>query len=234
MMKKFNEDYFRGRGSGYKRGYEVIEKQVKTFIWPFVLKYVKPCPSMKVLDIGCAYGYLLRLFDDVGCETYGIDVSEYAIEQARRITKARLYVWDVDRGLPMFHDDFFDLVTMLHVIEHLCSPYNVLKEVHRVLRPEGKLVVSTPNLNAIARLLLKLIGREKEWYGFRDETHIYLFTPLSLRFLVKRCGFKVLAVEAPLMPLRKAPRIINKIVNGFNLGGTVFVIAEKRGNKCTC
>ncbi|RLF01111.1 MAG: hypothetical protein DRJ59_06715 [Thermoprotei archaeon] len=117
---------------------------------------------MRVLDIGCAYGYLLRLFDNAGCETYGIDISEYAIKQARRITRAKLYAWDVDRGLPMFQDNFFDLITILHVIEHLHSPYNVLKEVHRVLKPKGKLIIGTPNLNAIARLLLKLIRRENE------------------------------------------------------------------------
>ena len=220
---------FRGKSSGYKRGYEVIEDQVKTFIGPFVSKYVDPYPGMRILDIGCAYGYLLRLFDDAGCETYGIDISEYAIKQARRITRAKLYAWDVDRGLPMFQDDFFDLVTILHVIEHLHSPYNVLKEVHRVLKPKGKLIIGTPNLNAIARLLLKLIRRENEWYGFRDETHIYLFTPLNIRFLVERSGFKVLAVEAPLMPLRRLPRIIDKVVSKFNLGGTVFIVAEERG-----
>lgn len=56
-----------------------------------------------------------------------------------------------------------------------------------------------------------------------------MFTPLSLRFLVERCGFRVLAVEAPLMPLRKAPRIINKIANKFKLGGIVFLVAVKRG-----
>ena len=226
----FGKDYFKGKGSGYKKGYEIIWYQMFEFVFPLIRRHVKVCRGMRVLDIGCAYGYLLRLFDDVGCETYGIDISEHAIEQARKITKAKLYVWDVENGLPMFQDNFFDLITMLHVIEHLHSPYNVLKEMYRILKSRGKLIVGTPNLNAIARLLLKLIGREREWYGFRDETHIYLFTPLSLRFLIERCGFKVLAVEAPLMPLRKAPRIINKIIiNKFNLGGTVFVIAEKQG-----
>ena len=218
-----------GKGSNYERGYEVIQRHIREFVFPLIKKHVEVREGMRVLDIGCAYGYLLSLFDNAMCETYGIDISEYAIEQARRITRAKLYVCDADRGLPMFQDDFFDLIIMLHVIEHLRSPYNVLKEVYRVLKPRSTLIVSTPNLNAIARLLLKLIKRENEWHGFRDETHIYLFTPLSIRFLVERSGFKVLAVEAPLMPLRKAPRIINKIVNRFNLGGTVFVIAEKQG-----
>ncbi|RLE99255.1 MAG: hypothetical protein DRJ59_08125 [Thermoprotei archaeon] len=52
----------------------------------------------------------------------------YAIKQAQRITKAKLYVWDVERGLSVFSDNFFDLVIILHVIEHLRSPYNALKE----------------------------------------------------------------------------------------------------------
>ena len=126
---KFNGSYFRGKDSSYRRGYEIIEAQIKNFVWPLILKYIDLQSGVKVLDVGCAYGYLLTLFDSVGCETYGVDVSEHAIEQARSITKAKLYVSDIEKWFANVQDNFFDLITMLHVIEHLRSPYNVLKEI---------------------------------------------------------------------------------------------------------
>jgi len=218
----FNEAYFRGVGSGYKEGYETIRKQVDTFTWPLILSHVPIIPGMRVLDIGCAYGYLLKKFDEVGCETYGVDISKHAIEMARKETRATLYVHDVDKGLPMFSDEYFDLVTMIHVIEHLDSPYNVLREIRRVLKLRGRLVVLTPNLNSLARYLLKILRREYKWYGFTDITHKYLFTLASLKLLVERAGFRVITATAPFMPLKRL-----SIVSRLGLGGSIFLLAEK-------
>ncbi|RLE99254.1 MAG: hypothetical protein DRJ59_08120 [Thermoprotei archaeon] len=46
-------------------------------------KYVNPYPDMRILDIGCAYGYLLRFFDDAGCKIYGIDTSGMLLSRHR-------------------------------------------------------------------------------------------------------------------------------------------------------
>jgi len=188
----FDEAYFRGVGSGYKEGYETMRRQIDTFIWPLILRSHPIVPGMRVLDT------------------------------ARKETRATLYVHDVDKGLPMFSDEYFDLVTMIHVIEHLDSPYNVLKEIHRILKPGGKLIILTPNLNSLVRYLLKVMKKEHEWYGFMDITHKYLFTPASLKFLVERAGFRVITVTAPFMSLKRLP-----IVDKLGFGGSILLVARK-------
>ncbi|MCQ6254489.1 class I SAM-dependent methyltransferase [Methanocaldococcus sp.] len=222
-MKPFSKEYFEGGKQSNYRSYKNWEKVIRGIYFSEVLKNVN-VRGARVLDIGCAYGYFLKCCDEIGCETYGIDISEYAINQAKKETNAKLFVHDVDKGLPMFEDDSFDLVTMFDVIEHLHSPYFVLKEIYRVLKVSGKIIITTPNLNAIDRFLKKVLRKEKTWHGFRDKTHLYLFTPSSLRFLVERVGFKVVKLETPFHPLLKP---LQKIVNKTGLGGQIWLVGEK-------
>jgi len=55
------------------------------------------------------------------------------------------YEYDVDKGLP-FSDSFFDAVTCIAVLEHVFNPPNVLNEIHRVLKPNGFLIMQVPNV----------------------------------------------------------------------------------------
>jgi 2-polyprenyl-3-methyl-5-hydroxy-6-metoxy-1,4-benzoquinol methylase len=221
----YGKRYFEGKRYSNYASYKdekIIVMRKKYF--PKILQDITLSKGMRVLDIGCAYGYFLKLCDEVGCETYGIDISKYAINHAKKETKAKLFLHDVNKGLPMFTNDFFDLVTMFDVIEHLTSPFLTLKELHRVLKPGGWLVITTPNLNSIERYLKKLFGKEKEWHGYYDKTHLYLFTPVSLNFLVERSGFKIVKTETPFHPL---PEFIQKIVNKTSLGGQIWLVGKK-------
>lgn len=215
-MKK---DYIETKQGMYKS----IEL-LKNYYMSKILKHIDTLPGMRVLDIGCGYGYLLKLFDELGFETYGIDISEDAIKKARKITKAKVFVYDVNNGLSIFSDEFFDLITLFDVIEHLYSPYNVLKETHRILKKGGKIFITTPNLNSIVRLIKKFLKKEELWYAYTDPTHVYLFTPSSLRFLVRRIGFKIVELETPFYLL---PKSLQKIFNKSGLGGQIWLVASK-------
>lgn len=197
------------------------EEIIKKFYFPKAIIQQGIRKGSRILDIGCGYGYFLKICDEYGLETYGIDISEYAINEARKIIRAKLYLHDVDEGLEMFEDEFFDIVTLFDVIEHLLCPYKVLKEAHRVLKKNGKIIITTPNLNAIAR-----IWKRDRWHGFRDPTHLYLFTPSSIKFLVERAGFKVVRTEA-VFHFLALPNFIKKILDKTNLGGELWCIGIK-------
>lgn len=109
-------------------------------------RYVKP--KDRLLDIGCGDGYFIRRCP---CrERYGLD---------KRLG-------DEVKDKLDFDDEYFDYVTMLAVIEHLPCPDETLAEIHRVLKPGGHLVFTTPRRAAekFIRLYTKDIGEEHESY----------------------------------------------------------------------
>lgn len=208
----------------FKEGHYSL-KDIKLYVVPRILKHVRIGEKAKVLDLGCGKGLLLKELESYKYEVYGVDVSEEYIQVARKIVpKAKLFIHNIDKGLPMFDNDYFDLVTLLHVIEHVESPYRVLKEVYRVLKPNRYLVLVTPNLNSIVRLALKIFNMEHYWYGFKDPSHIYLFTPRAIKHLVTRVGFCVKSIETPFRPLQ---RIINDIISKSGFGGEIWIYASK-------
>lgn len=197
------------------------EELIRKFYFPRAVLSQELKKGDRILDIGCGYGLFLKVCDKYGLETYGIDVVEEAINEAKKVTKAKLYIHNVDNGLEMFKDEFFDIVTLFDVIEHLQCPYKVLREVYRVLKKNGKIVITTPNLNAILRYLKK-----DKWHGFRDRTHLYLFVPLSLKFLVERAGFKIVKIETVFRPL-PIPNLIKRLLDKTGLGGEIWCIGIK-------
>lgn len=94
------------------------------------------------LDVGCAKGYLVEAFRRAGVESYGIDISEYALSAAD--SQIRPYLSRVDLGFqPIpFDDNHFDLVTCVSVMEYMKEQANAVKELHRVMAGNGVLLVT--------------------------------------------------------------------------------------------
>lgn len=216
--RKFDEAYFMGSNS-HEKTYKTM-KLNRTVYFPKSVLNEEISRNSRVLDVGCAFGYFLKLCDEYGLETYGLDISEYAIERAKTITKAKLHLHDVNEGLQIFQNGFFNLVTAFDVIEHLNNPEDFLKESCRVLKMGGKLILTTPNLNAITRF-----WEQGKWYGYNDDTHIHLFAPSSLKFLVRKVGLGLIREETPFHVL---PKSLQNITNKFGLGGQIWLVCQKQ------
>lgn len=100
----------------------------------------------RVLDAACGVGYGSRMLMDAGAATvFGVDIAEDVIASLRSLEETRLKFEVADlRSLP-FEDNSFEVVTCFEAIEHVPDPEVVLDELHRVLRPNGVLAISTPN-----------------------------------------------------------------------------------------
>lgn len=96
-----------------------------------------------VLDMGCNTGALVKAFEDLGIEAYGVDVSQAAISNAPEELKEQLYCLDVTRDKLPFEDGKFDLITILDVLEHLPHFHWGLCEIKRVLKVDGHVFIST-------------------------------------------------------------------------------------------
>jgi glycosyltransferase involved in cell wall biosynthesis len=159
-------------------------------------------PAGEVLDLGCGAGPGLRFFAQRGRPAVGLDGSFFALVEARRLTPVRgLVRGDLGRELP-FRNGSFGLVLASEVVEHVSDGPAFLRECRRILRPGGVLLLTTPNLWDIRRLVSPLLGRT--WSGHTDPTHINLYTPSRLRRELRAAGF-VPRVVTGLKPMAWLP-----------------------------
>ncbi len=172
----------------------------------------------KILDIGCATGIFLKKCDHYRLKTFGLDYSKKLIKIAQKNTKAKLQCGSAE-DLSNYKDNYFDTITVFDVIEHLPSPYTFLSEAYRVIKPKGKIILTTPNLNSLGRLIMG-----KRWHGYSDKTHLYLFTPESLAFSLESVGFKIKKLESPFHPF---PKFVQSFANRLGLGGQIWLVAKK-------
>jgi len=149
----------------------------------------------KLLDVGCGNGTLGYFAKSKYKEVYGIDISEIALKLSKErgliVTKVNLN----DENIP-FEDGYFDFVTCLDVIEHVLEPRDLIKEIRRVLKKEGALVVSTPNIRAYFHLFHLIVqGRFPKTSDDRkhfDGGHLHYFTYKDIEELLQDQGFKII------------------------------------------
>jgi len=136
----YNRNYFEpDLKSGYKYGY------FPEFKWLAIALYQRFHPKTS-LDIGCATGNLVQRLLELGVDAYGVDISAYAI--SRSPVKDRLKQVDIVSERLPFESNYFDLITMLEVIEHISNEENILKEMRRVLKEDGIIYITTPTPKA--------------------------------------------------------------------------------------
>jgi glycogen synthase len=160
-------------------------------------------PEGPTLDVGCGAGPGLRYLASRGASAFGVDSSLYALKQVRTLVVPRgVAQANVRRTLP-FRDGAFGLVVASEVIEHLPEGVPFLRECLRVLRREGVLLLTTPNLWDVRRLAKPLVG--EQWSGHSDPTHINLYTPNRLARELREAGFRRPRVRTGLKPITWLP-----------------------------
>ncbi len=149
----------------------------------------------RLLDIGCWDGRLLERIRDARLykELTGIDIVEAGVELSRK-KGFDAQVVDLNAGFLPFPDQHFDGITFLAVLEHIFDPYSVIREIRRVLRPGGILVIDVPNVASVtnrARILLGRIPVTSHDSGW-DGGHLHYFTKHALDRFLRDEGFEIL------------------------------------------
>jgi 2-polyprenyl-3-methyl-5-hydroxy-6-metoxy-1,4-benzoquinol methylase len=145
----------------------------------------------RVLDVGCSSGYLARPLAARGNTIVGVELDPDAAREAEAYCE-RVLVGDVETMEVPLDDGSFDVVLLGDVIEHLRDPMAALARLRPLLRPGGRLVVSTPNVANWALRLSLLAGRWRYTdRGILDRTHTHLFTRATLREAIEAAGYVV-------------------------------------------
>jgi SAM-dependent methyltransferase len=152
-------------------------------------------PGERVLDLGCGGGRFVAALRDAGVEAIGVELAEAALERARRnVPGADLRLVRADGSLPLGHGEV-DLVWCSEVLEHVPDTIAFLTEIRRVLRRDGRLLVTVPDHGRVKRTLLALTHYDAHYDPLGQ--HLRFYTRRSLVRVLQAAGFEDVAL-APL------------------------------------
>jgi tetratricopeptide (TPR) repeat protein/SAM-dependent methyltransferase len=179
------------------------------------------------LDIGCAVGVFLLDLESRGWDVHGTDISKSAVDYC---CSKGLKVRQGTLEEVNYPDESFDFIVMHHVIEHIPSPANTLKEIMRILKPGGRLFIKTPCCESIPSLLAG-----EKW--FNDPDHIFFFSKATLLGLIKKAGYNIIAshcyvgVDSETYPdiwnKQRINSLVTKAIDKADLGDVIMLLAEK-------
>jgi 2-polyprenyl-3-methyl-5-hydroxy-6-metoxy-1,4-benzoquinol methylase len=176
-----------------------------------------------VLDIGCATGALLDFLRGKGWRVTGVEISPCAIYAKN---ERNLDVRNIPLEENNFPDNSFDVILASHLIEHLNAPKTFLEETYRVLKNNGSIFITTPDISGFQSVIFRSRWRSAIF------DHLYLFSKRTLSKLLEAVGFKIesryswggLAAGAAPKPVKKAADFLAKRLNF----GDVMIIRAKK------
>ncbi len=244
VFKIYSEDYFSGARAGF--GYVDYDHDktpmIKTF--NYFLKVIEKFAPMKgrLLDVGAASGFFLKIAEKRGWNVTGVEISDYAASKAR------------ERGFRVITGKIEDLrncgerysvITMWDVIEHMADPDSALVVAAELLETGGIIAINTPDSG---NLVAKALG--KNWHLLIPPEHLVIFNQKNLAEMLRKRGFEVLLIDKKgktftvqyvfkilanwrrglvLNNLAKffATNFIGKIFLPINLRDNFFIVARK-------
>lgn len=202
----------------------------------------------KILDLGCGTGDFLSKFDETKWEKFGVEISNQASKTASKISN--VIVFNSELIDCKFPDNYFDVVSANHVLEHLYNFQETISEIHRILKDGGIFYIRLPNISSNQ---YKLTG--EYWLHLDVPRHINFFSPDTLSQFLRNSGFEVVhtgypALEYPLDIFHSIKRKVSNtkgdkgdiyyFIYAFpyiflklfaSWRGTFLIISKKRGKK---
>ena len=156
-----DSNYYEGQVYG---DYERDAQSVPREIFDSLKKYIST--KGRFLEIGCATGLTVAYAAKEGFEAEGVDVSEWAVEQANKRSAGKCRVLNFDNASRTDFDGCYDVIVMHSVIEHLEEPEKAIQLLFDLCRPGGLVYIQTLNANSLMHALMN-----KDWGGYSDPTH---------------------------------------------------------------
>lgn len=149
--------------------------------------------NKKFLDIGCGLGYFLSSIKSDKKYLYGTELDDFAINKASKYGK----IFKGNLKKINFKKNFFDIILMHHVIEHIKKPEEEISIVKKILKKNGILIIGSPDFDSGAARLFK-----NKYRLLKDKTHISLFSNESMHRFLRDNDFEILKVEYPYFETR--------------------------------
>ncbi|RKX35244.1 MAG: hypothetical protein DRP71_04315 [Verrucomicrobia bacterium] len=171
--------------------------------------------NLSIIDLSCGEGHVLQALSEEGCAAEGTHYQDgdYIIENPQLILEAATIHKGVALNRPLpFPDDSYDVVVMTEVIEHLPDHFMIIAEIARILKPGGRVIITSPNIHRLQsrmKFLLtgthKIIRRRIGWDTTIDQLYEYHINPVdfpTLHALLKTHGIAIEAVKSSTIKIR--------------------------------
>lgn len=175
----------------------------------------------RLLDVGCGYGFFLNLAKERGWEVYGVELSKDACQFAQRKLGLNIFCGGLKEAF--FPSDYFNVVSLWNVLDHMTDPRQQLPEIKRILKNDGLLFLRLPNFLFQEKALR--IGDAFDNLFFRHTnisrkisvSHLYAFTPYSIVSLLENEGFSPFRIKNAFPskgnPYKIYPFLGEKLIN---------------------
>lgn len=188
--------------SHFQKKEPFMERILQYLRFKKIQQYIKP--GITVLDLGCGYhGSMLNMMSSTIRNGVGYDIG---VTKQNTASNILLYRKDIQSYKPK-NRNIFDLVVALAVLEHLKNPLTVIGSAYKVLKPGGKLLITTPN--ASSKILLETLATIGVISKTEISDHKLYYTVQRLRRDLRQAGFKKTKVST------------------FEMGFNIFAVAEK-------
>lgn len=152
-----------------------------------IYRHLKIKVGNRILDIGSGTGESLLRIESLGGEAWGVDPDGNAKRVADSLEFKFHHGFLYDCPFPK---KYFDFITLSQVLEHEPDPLKLINECKKYLKPNGKIILSVPNTDALFR---KVFG--KRWIHWHVPYHLNHFDNKSMRLLAKKTGLKIKSIE---------------------------------------
>jgi 2-polyprenyl-3-methyl-5-hydroxy-6-metoxy-1,4-benzoquinol methylase len=173
----YSSEYFEHIEKGYYPFSYLRDRVIIHFVKKLIPK------GKRILEIGCGTGRCITQIENK-YETYGMDISEYAIKQAQTRSRKTKFSATSLENLDAFEKQF-DGVIAINIIEHLAEPDTILLKINKVLSNNGFLFVHLPTVsNKLSKILLNRF--------YKDDTHVFITSINNLNSVLLEAGFSLM------------------------------------------
>lgn len=183
-----------------------------------------------VLDLGCGDGFVMEKIIKAGNNVIGVEIADNAIKKA---IKKGFKVYDISLNSNWANEikEKFDIVFAGEIIEHIFNTDLFLKNIKKVLKKRGKVIITTPNIATLGRRLMLLFGMNpliETTARSTDAGHIRYFTVGSLKKLLNDNNFHVISNSSSVVNFNSSGRSYSKLLASIfpSLGNNIIILAE--------
>jgi len=183
----FNQAYIQAF-SDYEEEFKLSLKQKLKVASAFTENLI-PGNKTRLLDIGCGGGLYVKAAEELGLMGFGVDIDKGSCQFGR---SKGLKIFEGELSEADFPNEYFDIILIKQVLEHIHSPVDFMTEVHRVMGKGGVSIVDVPNQAGFIPRIKILLNIPREEYGFLQLLrHLHAYNKGSLRYLAMKTGFDI-------------------------------------------